>query len=165
MRARICAAIESLALALWIGALAGFAFVFAPAAFHVVTDTGEFATLIGRVLTQIGLLGGACGSIAIIAIVIGGAGTVRTRTARILIVAVMLALSAYVTSNVIPEMEATAKSFNAPFASIAKTDPRRVRYDELHQISSRAYALVLILGAAAIVLAAASPGSKDRGAA
>lgn len=161
MRARIFAAIESLALALWIGALAGFAFVFAPIAFHTVRNTGEFATLIGTVLRTLGWMGAACAAAALVSIVLGRRGSVQNRAVRGVLVALMAALSLYVTLSVIPQMEATAKLFGAPFGAIAKSDSRRVRYDRLHASSSRLYGAVLVMGAAAIILAAAS-GERGR---
>jgi hypothetical protein len=153
MRDRLSAAIESLALALWIGALAGFAFVFAPIAFHTVTNSNEFASLIGAVLTRLGVAGAACGIVATAAALLRGSPS-RSAAIRAVLYACMIGLSVYVTAGVIPHMEATAAALGAPITSIAKGDPRRVRYDALHAASSRLYSLVLLMGTAAIVMAA-----------
>jgi hypothetical protein len=61
---RVLAAIEIPALGLWVGALCGFAFIFAPAAFHIVSDLTQFAALTSANLRALAFVGYACGGIA-----------------------------------------------------------------------------------------------------
>ena len=65
---RILAAIEIPALGLWIGALCGFAFIFAPIAFRIVAplDVGRFAALTSAILASLAIMGYCCGGLAIV---------------------------------------------------------------------------------------------------
>jgi hypothetical protein len=166
MPRRLFAVVEALALALWIGALAGFAFVYAPIAFNVVTDLDRFAALVARTIRALTVLGFVCGPIAI------GAALIRSRWAparllaftRILLVALALALGAYDAYAVVPRMETTLRSFHGPFVKVPKSDPRRIAYDDLHAESSRVYGAALLLGLAAIAISAvgATPQHRPR---
>jgi hypothetical protein len=157
MLVRIFAVAETLVLAVWIGGLAGFAFVFAPIAFRIVTDLDRFATLTGRTIASLTELGYVCGSIAIVAAFARSriAASPRLALARIALVALAMGFSAYDANVVLPEMQAASAAFGVPFNDVAKTDPRRVAYDAMHKKSSRVYGGALLLAAAALVLAAA----------
>jgi hypothetical protein len=150
MKQRIATAIEVLALGLWIGALAGFAFVFAPTAFTILPDLNTFAALIGATLRALTRLGYGLGAVALLAALARGARL------RALLLGAMLALSAYDAHVVMPAMEATLHTFTAPIAQTPKTDPRRVAYDAEHRWSSRVYGTVLLLGLISL-LAATQP--------
>ena len=158
MLARIFAVSETLVLAVWIGGLAGFAFVFAPIAFRVVTDLDRFATITGRSILALTQLGYVCGAIAIVAALVrsGTSGSSRTlAAARVGLIAVALGLSAYDANAILPEMQAASAAFGVPFNDVPKSDPRRVAYDAMHQKSSRVYGAALRAAAAALALAAA----------
>jgi len=144
MLARIFAVSETLVLAVWIGGLAGFAFVFAPIAFRIVTDLDRFATLTGRTILSLTQLGYVCGTLAIVA-----------AFARIGLIVLAMGLSAYDANAILPEMQQASAAFGVPFNDVPKTDPRRVAYDAMHQKSSRVYGGALLLAAAALALAAA----------
>ena len=151
---RWIAVVERWALALWVGSLAGFAFVLAPIAFGQLRgDLDAFAAIVGRSLGALAVLGYACGAATLVT---SGAQIFRTRSraaiARAGCIAVMLALVAFSQQAIVPEMIATQESFHGSFNSVAKEDPRRVRYDALHAESSRVYGAVLILGLVAIAL-------------
>jgi len=159
MHARICAAIESVALALWVGALAGFAFVFAPVTFHETAELGRFAALVNAMIVSLTGFGYACGAIAILAI-LGRAAVVRGRLpeiVRALLVAFMLAVSTFEVRVILPEMQATLRHIDRPLESLPRTDPLRVKYDDQHRNSSAVYGTVLALGLVTIVLGALRP--------
>ena len=157
MLARIFAVAETLVLAVWIGGLAGFAFVFAPIAFHLVTDLDTFATLTGRTILSLTQLGYVCGAIAVVAALARsrGAASPRLAYARVGLIVLALGFSAYDANVVLPEMQAASAAFGVPFNDVPKTDPRRVAYDAMHKKSSRVYGSALLLAAAALALAAA----------
>lgn len=145
------------ALATWVGALVGFAFVFAPVAFSRLSgNLDTFSAIIGGTLSNLTLLGYVCGAIAIaISLTLGVAGRSRWAILRALCSAIMLGLTAFSQHAIVPAMVQVQSSFHAPFNSIAKDDPRRVRYDGLHRESSQVYGAVLILGFSALALCVA----------
>jgi len=157
MLARIFAVSETLVLAVWIGGLAGFAFVFAPIAFRIVTDLDRFATLTGRTILSLTQLGYVCGTLAIVAAFVRSrmGGSPRLAYARIGLIVLAMGLSAYDANAILPEMQQASAAFGVPFNDVPKTDPRRVAYDAMHQKSSRVYGGALLLAAAALALAAA----------
>ncbi len=150
---RVCSVVETTVLGVWAGAMAGFAFLFAPAAFRIVTNTDTFATLIAKSIGNVGTFGVGCGAAAIAcALMRATRRTARTAAfVRIVLVSSALAAGAYETGSVIPRMQATAAQIPGPLDSVPKTDPRRTAYDAQHRTSSRVYgvALLCVLAAAA----------------
>ena len=128
-------------LALWVGALVGFAFVFAPAAFATIGPTPEFAMMIARVLWQLSAFAFGCCAVGLLcALVLVWAGSIRQGALIALLLALMATLSAYEIVRVVPRMQAT------PIRTPA--------YERLHARSSKVYGCVLIAGLLALGLAA-----------
>jgi Domain of unknown function (DUF4149) len=145
-RDRVLAAIELPALGVWLGALAGFAFVSAPLAFRIVApiDAGRFAALTAHTIGALTLWGYVLGGIAIVTGLMRAA-TAGDRTwdfARAGLVALALALAAYEDKAVVPQMQAT-------------TDVRSDAYHALHSRSTVVYGGVVLLVLAAMILGAA----------
>ena len=76
--------VERWALSLWVGALAGFAFIFAPAAFARLSgDLDLFASIVVRALENLAVFGYACGGVAVVTSLIAiGARRSRRAIAR-----------------------------------------------------------------------------------
>ncbi|GAC1421394.1 MAG: hypothetical protein NVSMB5_14530 [Candidatus Velthaea sp.] len=142
---RILAAIELPALGLWLGALCGFAFVFAPIAFRVVgaNDVSRFAALTSAILGSLTIVGYTCGSIAIVVALVRSreAGDRTFDFLRALLVILALALVWVQSALIVPAMAAT-------------TDLHSAAYHELHGRSSLLYGGVVLLGFAALIMAA-----------
>ncbi len=155
MLERIATALEVLALGLWAGAMACFAFIAAPTAFRTIGSMATFSEFVGATIRGVGTLGLWCGAIAL------AAAFVRARdpNARGLaflrggLVVVALAASAYEARAVVPNMDAIAASIGGPIDSVPKTDARRIAYDEAHALSTRVYgaAFLCIVSATSLV--------------
>jgi hypothetical protein len=145
-RDRVLAAIEVPALGIWLGALAGFAFVSAPLAFRIVAPLGvaHFAALTAQSIGVLTVWGYVLGAIAIVAAVLraAGAGDRRADVVRVTLVVVALGLATYQQRAIVPAMAATA-------------DVRGEQYQALHRRSTGVYGGVVLLVLAALVLAAA----------
>jgi hypothetical protein len=143
---RILAAIEIPALGLWLGALCGFAFIFAPIAFRVVApvDVGRFAALTSSVLAALAVMGYICGSIAIIMALWRSreAGDRIFDFVRALLIALAMGLVWFESQTIVPAMAAVS-------------DLGSARYHDLHHQSTLVYGGVVVLGLIAIVMAAA----------
>jgi uncharacterized protein DUF4149 len=145
-RDRVLAAIEIPALGIWLGALAGFAFISAPLSFRAFAalDIHRFAALMAASLGGLTTWGYVLGAIAIVVALLR-AVTAGDRTwdlVRAALVAVALGLASYEQRAVIPAMEAL-------------TDPHDPAYLALHGRSTGIYGAEVILILAALVLAAA----------
>ena len=130
--------LRALAIALWVGALAGFAFLFAPIAFHTIGPTAQFAAMIAATLRALTAFGWACALVALGAtFAIPGC---RKRGTLIFgaIVAAMALLGLYEVIAVIPAME-TLKLQTPAYAA-------------LHKTSSLVYGAALLLGLIAIAM-------------
>ena len=149
---RLLIVLEAAVLALWAGAMAGFAFIVAPIAIRIVPQMDTFATLIGAIIRGIGSFGTVCGTVAVAA-ALGRAISPGARPLAFGRIAIGLAASAYESSAIIPKMEATAALIPGPIDSVPKSDPRRAAYDAEHKSSSRVYGLAFlcVLGAVALV--------------
>ncbi|MFN2527845.1 MAG: DUF4149 domain-containing protein [Candidatus Baltobacteraceae bacterium] len=130
--------VRAISMALWVGGMVGFAFIFAPAAFHSMGPTPSFAALIAQILRNLTVAGVICAVLAV-------AATLLLRNERrrftIIFVAMVLAMSAlslYERASIIPRMEQTAVQTPA--------------YAALHRASSDVYGIVLLIGVAAIAL-------------
>ena len=152
---RVFTALETAVLALWAGAMAGFAFVFAPIAIRIVPRMDTFAALIAAVIRGLGSFGAVCGGLAIAAALVRALApaTRGLALARIVLVAIGLAASSYETTTIIPRMETTARQIPGPIDSVPKDDPRRTAYDAEHKSSSRVYGMAFLCVLAAVALA------------
>ncbi len=144
-RDRVLAAIEIPALGIWLGALAGFAFVSAPLAFRLVAplDVTRFAALTAQSLAVLTTWGYVLGGLAIAAAVLRAlfAGDRVWDFVRILLVALALGLATYEQRAIVPAMAAS-------------TDVRSAAYHDLHGRSSEVYGVVVLLTLVTLVLAA-----------
>ena len=150
---RIVIALEAAVLALWAGAMAGFAFVFAPIAIKIVPRMDVFATLIASTIRGVASFGNVCGAIALAASAVRLLWPAARGLAllRIVLVAVALGASAYEIRAIIPQMERTAAAIGGPVDSVLKSDPRREAYDASHKASTRVYGLAFLCVLAAVV--------------
>jgi hypothetical protein len=145
-RDRVLAAIELPALGVWLGALAGFAFISAPLAFRIVAplDAGRFAALTAHTIGDLTSWGYVLGGVAIVAGLLR-AVTAGDRTwdfARAGLVALALCLATYEQKAIVPQMQAT-------------TDVHGDAYHALHARSTLVYGGVVLLVLAALILGAA----------
>jgi uncharacterized protein DUF4149 len=146
LRDRVLAAIEITTLGIWLGALVGFAFVFAPIAFRLIAplDVARFAALTANSVAALTLWGYALGCVAIVTALLRSidAGDRTWDFVRAVLVALALGFAAFEQHAIVPAMQAT-------------TDFRSPEYHALHQRSSAVYGGAVILVLAALALAAA----------
>jgi IS4 transposase len=67
---------------------------------------------------------------------------------RALLLGAMLLANAYTAHIVLPEAEGLRREINGPMASVAATDPRRVRFDFLHGLSTTIVTAMALAGIA-----------------
>jgi hypothetical protein len=140
---RILAAVEIPAIGLWLGALCGFAFIFAPVAFRLVPDGTQFADLTIanlRILADVGTVFGF--TAFIVALVRSFDAADRTNDFfRAALIAVALLLVAYETYGIVPAMATIADVHSQAFA-------------DLHQRSIEVYGGVVAFALVALIMAA-----------
>lgn len=119
-----------LALGLWLGALASFAFIFAPIAFAHVGPTPAFASTIAVSLGALVRTGDWCGILA--AAITVFTRIERRRIAAVIVgcIAVAIILGFVETQSIIPAMQATL--------------PQSPTFAQLHQRSSALYGVITL---------------------
>ncbi len=155
MFVRFLTALESVALGLWAGALAGFAFIIAPLAIRSVTPLDAFATLVAGIIRALTSFGAVCGGIALASAAVRSVAPAARRLAlaRIALVIIGVGAATYETTTIVPRMQSTARSIPGQIDSVPKTDPRRAAYDAEHTASSRVYGLAFLCALTALALA------------
>jgi len=146
---RAFAVVEAVALGLWVGALAGFAFVFAPAAFDRLPDTAQFGALVGVVLARLNWLGYVCCAIALLSVFVRSredASLGRGSALRALLIVAMLVIVVIEAQIVFPAVH----------------DATGLARNNLHSLSTGLYAAVMVLGVVALALSVLSRPEATR---
>lgn len=154
-------AVEIGATALWVGASAGFAFVYAPIAFKLVTDRDTFAELTGQTLARLAALTFAAGGAAVGAALLRAAAGSEARKSdviRALVGSAALAAIAYHETAVVPAMSEAQRAMGGSFKAVAEDDPARIAYRKKHEVSRSVYGGALLLGVTQLLLAATRTG-------
>jgi uncharacterized membrane protein len=145
-----------LALVVWVGGLIFFAFVLAPVAFHVLPSTHEAGTVVGATLRVLNAIGFFSGLIFLFATVLAwhraAARVRRLLITQMLLVALMLGATCYVSASIIPAMERDRIAAGGDVDAARPDNPARLDFERLHPISEKVEGAALFLGLAAVVL-------------
>jgi hypothetical protein len=145
-----------LALVVWVGALVAAGAFVAPALFGVLqAEAGATGRVLagaafGEVLRRVLLAGDVAGVIMLVSMTIlrlFGPKPVSYGI-RALLLGAMLVANAYTVHILLPEAEGLRREINGPMASVAATDPRRVRFDSLHGLSTTIVTAMALAGLA-----------------
>lgn len=119
--------------------MAGFAFLFAPAAFAHIGPTAAFAATIATCVRKLGILGDVCGIAAVVLTLVDRMAT-RMKSAIVALLAIALGAGFYESSVIVARMDVT------PLMT--------PEYEALHHASSTTYSIVLLCVAGAFVSSA-----------
>src|SRR5271154_1679106 len=157
-----------LSIVVWVGGIIFFAFVVAPVAFGTLPSTHEAGTVVGgtlRVLHVMGLVSGAIFALCTAVLFQQSPRAIRGRyESQILLVAVMLAATAYLQWNVLPAMERDRTAAGGDIDAAPATSLPRVHFERLHVRSERVEGGILLCGLGIVLLMGreslpAQPGS------
>ena len=145
-----------LCLALWMGAIAFFAFAVAPVAFKTMPDAHQAGTIVRGtllVLHRIGLFAGCIYLFFTLALLATQKDSHPARAAEIVLVVSMLALTLYLQQSVLPHMETDRLSLGGDVDAAPWNAPPRLNFERLHRASERLEGTVLIEGILLLCLA------------
>jgi uncharacterized membrane protein len=148
-----------LALVVWLGGMVVLGAVVAPTIFSVLqaSDPASGRALagvaFGAMLGRFHYIAYAAGAILLVTLAAMALLGPRPRglAARSAIVAVMLAVALYSGVVVLGNVDAIQREVGALPSRLPEADPRRVRFDQLHQLSTRLM-MLNIAGALALLL-------------
>ncbi len=149
-----------LALVLWIGGIAFFAFAVAPVAFGRLSSAHEAGLVVGGTLRVLHLLGLCCGGGFLLLSLLRS----KRVTSQALVVAEfvlalgMMALTAYSQFRVLPAMEVYRTAAGGDVGAADATNPSRRGFERLHTMSERVEGAVLLCGLLLLLGVAAEPG-------
>lgn len=145
-----------LALVVWVGGLVAAGAFVAPAIFGVLEAeagaTGRmlagaaFGEVLRRVLTA-GEIAGVVMLVTMTVLRLLGPKPIGYGVRAAVLVA-MLAANAYTAHVLLPEAESLRRAIQAPMATVPDADPRRSRFDQLHQLSTMLVTGIALAGVA-----------------
>ena len=146
-----------LALVTWLGGMAVLGAIVAPATFQVLQASAPVngralaGDLFGQILARFHIVAYASGGLMLLSMVAMGLLGPRPRAfaVRIAIVSVMLLIALYSGLIVLTSIDAIQLEAGQLPSLLPAGDPRRLRFDELHQLSTR---LMMVNMAGALVL-------------
>lgn len=144
------------AIAVWVGGLIALGGIAAPSAFETLGATGPdgrslAGAVFGESLRRFHLVSYVCGGVIVASLLVRAVLGPRPRrfATRMTLAAVMLAASASVGLVLAPEIRAQQAAGNSP-SRLPEGDPARVRFGQLHGLSST-LALVPVLAGLALL--------------
>ena len=151
-----------LAIVVWVGGLLFFGAVVAPVAFESLlpmfpspaVGLQVAGTMVRDSLLHLHDIGLFCGAALLLLCIIERVtrATRRSIGPPMLLVAVMMALTAYSQFSIIPRMDALRIKAGAAMAEIGSTNPARLDFNRLHNLSTSLEGIVLLCGIGLIVL-------------
>lgn len=151
-------AIRLLAMVLWVGGLAFFAFVVAPVAFYKLGNAHEAGLVVGgtlRVLHWIGLVGG--GLFCIGTVWLWFRAEVPARVGFVIELAltlIMLAATCYLQFSVLPRMDRDMALAGGVIETAPLNNPGRMDFERMHPLSERLEGFVLLCGVGVVLMLA-----------
>ena len=149
-------ALRLLAMVVWVGGLAFFAFVLAPIAFHRLDTPHHAGLVVGgtlEVLHWIGLIGGMLFYIATGVLWLRAEVPARVGFAiEMALTGIMLAVTAYSQFRILPAMERDRIQAGGEIETADRANPARVDFETLHVRSERLEGLVLFCGIGVILV-------------
>lgn len=148
-------ALRLMALALWVGGIAFFAFAVAPVAFKVMPDAHQAGAIVRGtllVLHRIGLIAGLAYLLFTLALLATQHDSHPARAVEIVLVVSMLALTLYLQQSVLPRMETDRLTLGGEVDKAPVDAPARLRFERLHRVSEKLEGVVLFEGLALLCL-------------
>ncbi len=142
------------ALAVWVGSVVFFSFVVAPALFRTF-PTAEAGRAVGAIFPNYYLIGGVCGVVALVSALVlwlRGGGALWVSSAAL--VAPMLAATLYAGAVVEPRAASLRQAIHA--SESERAESLRAEFGRWHRRAVQLNGAVLVLGAAALGVAAAA---------
>jgi hypothetical protein len=148
--------LQLLAMAVWVGGLAFFAFVLAPTAFHVMPNFHEAGLIVGSCLKVFDAVELACGAVFLAATAVLFARAPHRIKGRyemeFLLTLVMIAGVGYLTWNIIPAMDQDQVLAGGDVNTVPPATPARIHFEKLHKRSENVAGAVFFLGLGVLLL-------------
>lgn len=143
-------------LVVWVGGIVFFSAVMAPALFSTLPTRHLAGAVVTRSLTALHWMGIVSGVVFLASSLLHSyfvQGTLQVLSARNVLIVLMLVVTLISQFGISPKM-AALRADMGEIDAVEAGDPRRLEFNELHQMSTRAEMIVLALGVGVIALVA-----------
>lgn len=152
---QVLAFIEALILVVWLGSMIFFSFAVAPTAFAVLPSRHLAGEVVTSSIGKVEVFGLVCGTLLVLLQLIDWSKSragAASKSLRLIGVLVMLAAAAGSRFWISPTMRSLRASMGGTIDDVAKTDPLRVQFDNLHQYSVGLMTTAMIAGLVVLFL-------------
>jgi len=159
------AGLHLLLLGAWAGAMAFFAFVVAPAAFAVLPSRHLAGELVTRIVGAADAVGTLAAALILLTALFSRPATAWRRPSGALSLTLygLLLLAPALSSGLIsPRLLAMRQAMGRPIEALAESDPLRVTFNQLHQVSVALLAVALVAALVAFGLAWRQGSRRER---
>ena len=143
-----------LSLVVWIGGIIFFAFVVAPTVFTVLPTHDLAGKVVNRSLAALHWTGIVCGIVYLISSLLYSrfaTGFIHLLAARNVLIVLMIMLTMISLFGITPKMNALRADMGI-IDKVPQSDARRVKFNQLHQWSTRLEVGVLLMGLVTLFL-------------
>ncbi len=158
MLEKVLRALRLLAMTVWVGGIAFFAFVVAPVAFGRLASAHDAGLVVGgslNLLHWIGIISGILFCLATATLWLRAEVPARVGFAiEVALALIMLSVTAYSQFRILPAMEQDRIAAGGSIETADISSPARVDFERLHEWSERLEGLVLLCGVGVILVLA-----------
>lgn len=160
-------ALRLLGMMLWVGGIAFFAFVVAPAAFHRLPNAHEAGLVVGGALSSLHWIGLIAGFVFYIATaILWLRAEVRLRVIfalQMVLAGVMLAATAFSQHKILPTMERDRIQAGGIIETADPESAARMDFERLHRLSERLEGVIFFCGLGVVLLLASEAQRPEPG--
>lgn len=148
--------LQYLVLTLWVGAMFGFATLYAPVLFRSLTSREQAGSIAGETLARVDSVGLVASGILIVITALQAIDSAWASLdlGRFLAAVIMLALVLVSSITIRQKLAAIRSEMRRPIDEVAADDPLRKEHRKYHMLSQSLFTVNLILGLLLIVLSA-----------
>lgn len=143
-------------LAVWVGGIVFFGAVMAPTLFSTLPTRHLAGAVVTRSLTALHWIGIVAAVVFLVSSLLHSylvQGALHALSVRNVLIVLMLVITLLSQFGISPKM-AALRAEMGEIDAVEAGDPRRLEFNELHQMSTRAETLVLLMGIAVVALVA-----------
>jgi uncharacterized membrane protein len=150
--------VQVFALGTWVGSIIYLSFVVAPGAFATLKDRDQAGALVGYSLSRLHLIGLVAGVLYLVA------AFVLVRSMKDLVQPAIIGVALMIVLTIFSQTKVTSRMFalRTQMVSVEATptsNPLRVEFDQLHQMSVRLEVAVLLIGVASLFFTVRNPAA------
>ena len=144
--------VEVLLLGVWLGAMGFFSFAVPQSGFAVLPSRELVGLLVTSTITKVEILGMVIGGLLIVIQLAGWRARGRTKSVRLILIALMVVAAALSHFWITPEMVSLRNAMGPALESVPATDPLKIQFNHLHGYSVGSLLVAMVAGIVTLFL-------------